>query len=119
MQTTNDLPPYDPTEGYPIPVFEISEHESIARIPVSMLLDLVPDPVKAEKAGKDGDDPVLAPYQVIRAEVQRAVVGAKKRNSVAFGEYIVEGIRGLRPWAVPAITLFSVRHLRGCALKTV
>jgi DNA sulfur modification protein DndB len=87
-------------------VIPVDEHEAVATMKVGQLLQVVPDPRKAEKPAEIENDPTLRAYSAIRKEVQRAVQGAKAKNAVAFGRYIVDGLRGERPWVVPSITLY-------------
>src|SRR5438034_6605665 len=84
----------------------------MATMVVSQLLSLVPDPLKAESPKELANDPTLAAYAVIRKEVQRAVQGAKAKNAIAYGRYLVEGLRGQRPWIVPPITLYHPLPLK-------
>jgi DNA sulfur modification protein DndB len=97
---------FDLTKGQPIVSLPISPAEAIATMPVQQLLQVVPDPRKAENTREVAQDPTLAAYQAIREEVQRAVQGAKARNAIAYGRYLVDGLRAERPWIAPAITLY-------------
>jgi DNA sulfur modification protein DndB len=105
-----ELPlPYDPEAGTPIPCLIINEHLAVARMTVRKLLTYVPDPVAAEKI--ETSDPRMAEYAELRSEVQRMVAGAKAKNAVAFGRYLVEGLRGEHDWIVPPITLYHQDRL--------
>jgi hypothetical protein len=97
---------YDPSEGQAIVVVPVNDHEAVATMKVGQLLQLVPDPRKSEDPKQVESDPTLRAYAALRREVQRAVQGAKAKNAIGFGRYIVEGLRGERPWIVPAITLY-------------
>jgi DNA sulfur modification protein DndB len=108
--------PFDLSKGQPIVAIPVDETEAIATMTVSQLLQVVPDPNKAENAKEVAADPTLAAYAGIRNEVQRAVQGAKAKNAHAFGRYIVEGLRGLRPWIAPPITLYHPLKLETAPL---
>lgn len=93
---------YDPATG---------AGEVIATMPVPQLLELVLDPKASEDPKRVAEDPRLARTSELRKEVQRAVEGAKAKNAVSFGHYLVEGATGVRPAMVPAITLFHPEPL--------
>jgi hypothetical protein len=76
----------------------------------------VPDPRKSENPKEVETDPTLRSYADVRREVQRAVQGAKAKNAIAYGRYIVEGLRGDRPWIVPPITLYHPLPLVSVAM---
>jgi hypothetical protein len=97
---------YDPSEGQAIVVVPVNENEAVATMKVGQLLQLVPDPQKAENPKEVEGDPTLRAYAEVRKEVQRAVQGAKAKNAIAYGRYIVEGLSDQRPWIVPPITLY-------------
>src|SRR5687767_6094432 len=93
--------PFDLSQGQPIPAMPLNEHEAVAIMPVGQLLSLVPDPQKSEDPKQLATDPTLAAYANVRREVQRAVAGAKAKNAISFARYLIEGLRGDRPWIVP------------------
>jgi DNA sulfur modification protein DndB len=97
---------YDPSEGQAIVVVSVNDREAVATMKVGQLLQLVPDPRKSENPSEVESDPTLRAYATVRKEVQRAVQGAKAKNAIAFARYIIEGLRGQRPWIVPPITLY-------------
>jgi DNA sulfur modification protein DndB len=98
--------PFDPGEGTPVPMLEVDDNTAVITITVAHLLQVVPDPVAAEKADRVAEDARLRAYGELRSEVQRLVEGAKKKNAVQYGNYLVEGYRGEHPWVTPPITLF-------------
>lgn len=104
--------PFDLSKGQWIVAIPRSEDEAVAVLTVQQLLSLVPDPVASEKPQRVSEDPRLAEYAELRKEVQRAVQGAKARNATKFGDYLVEGLVGRRPWMVPAITLYHPDQLQ-------
>jgi DGQHR domain-containing protein len=108
--------PFDFSRGQPIPAVAVGEHEALAVMTVGQLLALVPDPQKSEDPKQVAHDPTLAAYASVRNEVQRAVQGAKAKNAVAFARYLVEGLRGERPWIVPSMTLYHPLPLEPVAL---
>lgn len=108
--------PFDFSRGQPIPAVAVSENEALAVMTVGQLLALVPDPQKSEDPKEVAHDPTLAAYAGVRREVQRAVQGAKAKNAVAFSRYLMEGIRGERPWIVPSITLYHPLPLEVASL---
>lgn len=99
--------PFDPTKGMIVRALMVDDHTVIATFPVAQLLTLVPDPSASEDPRRLADDPTLAEYAALRADAQRAVEGAKKRNAEKYARYLEEGLKGQRPsWVVPPITLF-------------
>jgi DNA-sulfur modification-associated len=116
VETTAAPLPFDLSEGQPLLAIPVTDTEAMATMVVSQLLSLVPDPLKAENPKELATDPTLAAYAVIRKEVQRAVQGAKAKNAVAYGRYLVEGLRGQRPWVVPPITLYHPLPLKAVKL---
>lgn len=109
--------PFDFSQGQPIPAMPLTENEAVAIMPVGQLLALVPDPQKSEDPKQLATDPTLAAYANVRREVQRAVQGAKAKNAVSFARYLVEGLRGERPWIVPPITLYHPLPLAAVPLQ--
>lgn len=104
--------PFNPANGVPIPALVVNERLAMAALPVGQLLDLVPDPIASEKPALRAGDARLDQYGRLREEVQRLVEGSKAKNAVKYGRYLVEGLKGLRPWMVPPITLYHERPLR-------
>lgn len=86
----------------------------IGTIPLGHLLRIAGDPVSAEDPKKlamaSEEDRV---YAKVRATVQRAIEGNKRKNIPIFAEYIAEGIAGERGqgWSLPPITLYSQERL--------
>jgi hypothetical protein len=109
--------PFDLSRGLPILALPVSENEAQATMVVQQLLSLVPDPMKAEKAKEVESDPILAAYAPLRAEVQRMVTGAKAKNAVAYGRYLVEGLKQQRPIITPPITLYHPNKLEPYPLE--
>lgn len=105
--------PFDLSRGLPIVVLPVGENEAIATMAVQQLLTLVPDPRKAERPKEVNEDPILAMYAPLRSEVQRMVAGAKAKNAISFGRYLVEGLRKERPFMLPPITLYHQTKLEG------
>lgn len=103
--------PFDLSKGHPILAVPLGEHEAVATLGVRQLLAFVPDPRLSENRNRTAEDPLLAEYAQLRTEVQRAVSGAKSKNAVKYGQYIVEGLQGRRPYILPPITLFHPRRL--------
>jgi len=108
--------PFDLSKGQPIVALPIDEHEAQAVMPVQQLLSLVPDPLKAEKPKEIEGDPLMRSYAELRGEVQRMVQGAKAKNAIAFGRYLVEGLTGERPFVTPPITLYHPVQLEQVSL---
>lgn len=104
--------PFDPAEGTPVPMLEVDDHTALITLNVSHLLQVVPDPVAAEKQDRIAEDARLKAYGELRGEVQRLVEGAKKKNATQYGSYLVEGFRGEHQWVTPPITLFHENLLR-------
>jgi len=105
--------PYDPGEGTPLVVLEVDERTAVAVMSVGHLLQVVPDPIAAEKPDRLAEDARLRKYAELRGEVQRLVEGAKAKNAHAYGHYLVEGyVHGERPAATPAITLYHREPLK-------
>src|SRR5262245_9210494 len=90
VPTPSAVLPFDLSKGQPIVALPISDHEAQAVMPVQQLLSLVPDPLKAEKPKEIESDPMMLAYAELRGEVQRMVQGAKAKNAIAFGRYLVE-----------------------------
>jgi DNA sulfur modification protein DndB len=103
--------PYDPTEGTPLPCLIVNDHTALAVMPVQQLLALVPDPVASEDPRRTESDPTLKEYAELRAEVQRLVEGAKKKNADKYTQYLLEGLDGQRPTMTPPITLYHPEQL--------
>src|SRR5688572_29927133 len=59
---------FDPSEGQPIVILPVSEHEGMATMKIGQLLQLVPDPRKAENAKELEQDPTLRAYAELRRE---------------------------------------------------
>lgn len=107
----SELPlPYDPEEGTPIPAVPITPTMAVARLTVRKLLTYVPDPIATEKSKEP--EPRVQEYAELRREVQRAVEGAKAKNAIKFGSYLLAGLRGEHPWVVPPITLYHAEPLQ-------
>jgi DNA sulfur modification protein DndB len=84
----------------------IDPQSAVAVMPVKQLLSLVLDPVASQDARIIATNPQLASYASLRSEVQRLVEGAKEKNSVRYGSYLVAGLRDGNPWIVPPVTLY-------------
>ena len=100
------LLPFDLTKGQPMIVLPVDDHEIVATVTIAQLLQMVPDPRKAENPKEVASDPVLAAYAPLRAETQRMVQGRKARNARDFARYIVDGLKGDRPIMLPPVTLY-------------
>jgi DNA sulfur modification protein DndB len=112
MNQAEQVLPYDPSEGTPLPVLEIDEHTCVAVMSVQHLLQVVPDPIASEKPDRVAEDPRLRKYAARRQEVQRLVEGAKAKNAHKYARYLIEGYAdGERPAITPAITLYHPDHL--------
>lgn len=103
---------FDVTEGIPIPCMVIDQNSAVAVMPVKQLLTLVLDPVASQDSRITATNPQLASYASLRGEVQRLVEGAKEKNSVKYGSYLVAGLRDGNPWIVPPITLYHPAALK-------
>lgn len=103
---------FDVTEGIPVPCMVIDPHSAVAVMPVKQLLSLVLDPVASQDSRITATNPQLASYASLRSEVQRLVEGAKEKNSVKYGSYLVAGLRDGNPWIVPPITLYHPTALK-------
>ncbi len=114
MPSTQDgsaLPlPYDPEAGTPIVAVPITPTMAMARLTVRKLLAYVPDPIASEKTKEP--DPRVLEYSELRREVQRAVEGAKAKNAVKYGRYLVDGLEGRHAWVTPPITLYHADQLQ-------
>jgi hypothetical protein len=82
----------------------VNENEAFGVVSLAQLISLVPDPIEAER-GKSNSR-TMAKYQALRAEVQRAVTGAKAENANRFARYLTDGLKGNTSWVVPPITLY-------------
>jgi DGQHR domain-containing protein len=103
--------PYNPGTHSPIVAIEVSEHEAVGTITVAELLELVRDPIASEKASRVAEDPKLRASAEIRKDVQRVVKGAKAANAKKYSRYLIEGLRGQRPWVIPPVTLYTPEKL--------
>ncbi len=104
--------PFEAGEGTPVPMLEVDERAALITLTVRHLLQVVPDPIAAEKPDRIAEDARLRAYGQLRAEVQRLVEGAKKKNAFKYGDYLVGGHRGLHPSVTPPITLFHREPLK-------
>jgi DGQHR domain-containing protein len=103
---------YDVNEGIPVPCMVVDQNSAVAVMPVKQLLSLVLDPIASQDARITATNPQLASYASLRGEVQRLVEGAKEKNSVKYGSYLVAGLRDGNPWIVPPITLYHPTALK-------
>jgi DGQHR domain-containing protein len=104
--------PFNPADGVPIPALVVNERLALAALPVGQLLALVPDPIASEKPALRAGDARLDQYGRLREEVQRLVEGAKAKNAIKYGRYLVEGLKGIRPMMTPPITLYHEKLLK-------
>lgn len=108
--------PFDLSKGMPILGVPLGEHEAVAVIRVQLLKQLVPDPRLSEDPKRVAEDETLAQYAALRAEVQRAVQGAKAKNAVDFKSYILAGLRNTRPIILPPMTLYHPKKLESVSM---
>ncbi|MGY1804758.1 DNA sulfur modification protein DndB [Blastococcus sp. SYSU D00922] len=104
IPTFSNVRPYRASDGIAIPAMVVDENEAFGVVPLAQLVTLVPDPIEAERGRSSS--PTMAKYQALRAEVQRAVTGAKADNANRFARYLTEGLKGNSSWVVPPITLY-------------
>lgn len=99
-------------DGYPVPCLVQDDNTVVVTIPVRQLVDMVLDPVLAERMHATKHDTRYREYQGLREVVQRPVTGAKAKNVQSFAKYIAGAEKGKHYGWFPAIMAFSERPLR-------
>ena len=96
----------NPANGFIFEAIRLNETCITAHVPVSLLVRLVPDPIKVTDERRDTEGE-YAPIRKLRSEIQRAMTGPKKRNVVPYSEYARKTLHDPRHGFLPAIQMFS------------
>jgi hypothetical protein len=112
------------TAAVRIPGSLVDPMEFTGTISASDMYKVTCDPALLEDEGYVRNNPNLSNVAAMHAQIQRQMVGAKKRNRKFYGEYLVCGERGAIA-GVPAIWLYSPKKLNvlefdnGCAILAI
>jgi DNA sulfur modification protein DndB len=101
----------NPTDGHIIAGVELDPHRFLARVRITQLLQIAPDPRDTEDKRKLASLKELQDLREIRDDVQRLFEGAKSKNVPPYAEYIVEVHNG-QDGITPPIILFSEAALK-------
>jgi DGQHR domain-containing protein len=96
----------NPTDGHIIVGVELDEHRFLARVRITQLLQIAPDPRDTEDKRKLASVKELQDLREIREDVQRLFEGAKAKNVAPYADYVVEISHG-QDGITPPIILFS------------
>jgi DGQHR domain-containing protein len=102
----------DYSKGAPIVALKVDDHQLVVSLTVEHLARLVLDPAAAEDPAAATGDARLSAYAEIRAQVQRLIEGRKKKNALAYSDYLYRGVTGdIENWVVPPIELYTEKDL--------
>ena len=96
----------NPTDGHIIAGVMLDDHRFLARVRITQLLQIAPDPRDTEDKRKLGSLKELQDLREIRDDVQRLFEGEKSRNVSPYADYIVDVHNGA-DGITPPIILFS------------
>ena len=100
----------NPTEGHIIAGTKIDAHRFVGRVKAAQLFQIAPDPRDSENKKKLDASKHIQDLMDVREEVQRLFEGTKKKNVIAYAEYIVELNEG-SDGITPPITLYTDKEL--------
>lgn len=98
------------TEGHIIHGVLLDDYRFVGRVKASQLFQLAPDPRDSENKKKADASKRVQDMLEVREEVQRLFEGQKKRNVVAYADYIADLSHG-GEGITPPITLFIDKKL--------
>lgn len=100
----------NPTDGHIIAGVLLDGHRFLARVRITQLLQIAPDPRDSEDRRKVASIKELQDLREIRADVQRLFEGAKAKNVSPYADYIVDVNHG-EDGITPPIILYSEEPL--------
>lgn len=100
----------NPTDGHIIAGIMLDGNRFLARVRITQLLQIAPDPRDSEDKRKLASVKELQDLREIRDDVQRLFEGAKSKNVSPYADYIVD-IQNGEDGITPPIILFSEQPL--------